>query len=58
MNFVGFVWVPGVNMEVNGIIVIDMRKRVLPMQEIIKQKVVLLLNDTFMYSPTWNLVDK
>ena len=44
-------------MEVNGIIVTDMRKRALPMQEIIKLKVVLLLNDTFMYSPTWDLVD-
>ena len=40
-------------MEVNGIIVIDMKKRVLRMQETIKLKAVPLLNDTFMYLPTW-----
>ena len=48
MNFAGFVWGLGVNMEVNGIIAIGMRRKVLPMQEITKPRVELLLNDIFM----------
>jgi hypothetical protein len=39
-------------MEVSGIIVIDMRRRVLQMLEIIKQRVELLSNDTYTYIHT------
>jgi hypothetical protein len=57
MSFVGFAWVLGVSMEVNGITVIDMRKRVPPMPEIIKLKAGLLSNDTFMYPQYMDFID-
>lgn len=55
MNSAGFVWDLGVNMEVNGIIVIGTRRKVLPMHEIIKPRVEHLLSDIFMYHPAGKL---
>jgi hypothetical protein len=49
MSSVGFVWDLGVNMEVSGIIVTDMRRRVQPMPETTKLEAEHPLKDIFMY---------